>query len=379
MNTNEFVEYILGIEPKNILDLYAYADTNELIDIVYNIQKRKSKSIDVKLLHKLKKYNSLCVHKHSYLLNFFNKLNEENIKYCLVKGKTLSNYLYNDDSRFYKDIDIIVLEDDYRKFCKIAVENDFKNPFLGKNSSVFDEFNYYVNSKYDDVVFEKNIDGLNVIIEVKTHYRNLFDEKMNKYLFDNCVEYSGYKTLPIELMIVIIIYNCYFCYFTEYGIKHKFRLKQIIELHTLLNKFNNERNIKKIFQNHFDIEIYKSVMDFYNSIFYFKNKKILNLFDNYDLRINNFYKKIFGASKNFYPKLLTTNKFSFNNIGRFNKSIIRYFKCTKLKVTKINFDFFENENQMAFFIKFPRVLDNVILELIFIDDKYKEKRVNISK
>ncbi|MCI5745251.1 MAG: nucleotidyltransferase family protein [Erysipelotrichaceae bacterium] len=379
MNAIDFVEYVLGNKQKSISDLYSYADDNELIDVVYNIQKNKSKSIDIRLLHKLKKYNSFSIKKHEYIKDFLNQLNEEKIKYCIVKGRTLSYYLYNDDSRFYKDIDIIVAEDDYRKFCEIAVKNGFRNPFLSSKNTFSNDINYYENSNFDDVIFEKNINDLLVAIEVKTHFRSIYSKEMNSYLFNNCIYFSNYKTLPIDLMIVVVIYNCYFSYYTEYGIRHKFQLKQIVELYMLFNKIKKISDIYDIFQRYFDLSVYDKVIDLYYKIFKLRDKITLSLFDDFNLRLNNFYKSKFDNLEIYYPKLLTINKYSFNNNGRFSKKIVRYFKYEKLKVSKINYDFFENDDIIAIFIKIPRVLDDIVIELTFIDEEYKIKKINISK
>ncbi len=341
---------------------------------------------------KLDMINSIIVRdkgeKSKKIFKICDILSKNKIHYCLVKGPILSYYLYdNFDCRNYDDYDLIIDRNDYIKAIFLLNSLGFYHLF----SKSYPKFNKLSWEEKSRVI--QNIDGddvalinkkENISLEIKTNFRYcnsiLTDELftgVEKINFENQTIYS----LSIEKTIILLIINLYYCFYTEYGVKHKFKYKQIFELSFLIKKYAYIMDAKKIslyFNNNNIINILssslwlvlkctndKNVVNFirktnvdFKSIY--EEYNFENLINDINYRMKAYNDILFKNSKINIPIFLEEDIYPEKRF--FNKKIYlsRTFSLVDVDKT-IRYCIYETYNALHFFVSVDKKLDEYSL------------------
>lgn len=384
----DLVQLIDSIENYDI-DKNAYnsfCDANDLNDFLcfimtkYNILKPlKYKIIEETIIrdkgYKTKKIFQIC-----------DLLYKNKIDYCLVKGPILSFLLY--DSYFlrdYDDYDLIIKKQDYVKAIRLLFNEGFVHPFLNSvpkfyNRSLEQQNRIIENIDGDDVALI-NIKE-NIAFEIKSCFRYC-DSSISDYLFNNTqlLKYQNYNvsTLSITHTFILCVINLYYCFFTDYGVFHKFKYKYIFEL-CLFLKLNAEsiqKDIVQQFIEHFKMKYIfehikwlvvqctneKVVLDFFdnlNAISIFGNEDLEKLLLDKEYRLNVFNTYIHSITKFEYPVYLEDDFYPKKVNFKHKLYIARTFTSDNID-NYLNYTFFETQNAFHIFARIDRKLDEYSL------------------
>lgn len=391
MDTYSFVDFIKYGKYSSIADLFSYAKSNNLVDILNYYCKKYKIKFPIIYQRAYDNTKFLSMNRFEKLKKFLKTLNDNKINYYIIKGPSISKYLYDDlFERLYSDIDIIVSACDYIKLHKCLTKNGFHNAYINNSIPRRSILQFSFNIRGEDIIYSKNVNNFEIGFEIRDTIRLLNLKQMdnfNKHI-ERCT-YGGFdfNQLDLHYTIVLQIIYAYNAYFTEYGVVNNYKIKYIIELYMLLNKYSfiQMNEIKHIFSNLKLNYMYNSIIKVYNLLFIdstvSKRKiafDIYRKFDDANYRLSNYYISLFKSkNKEFVNESFHLS--TFDNEGRFKQKIVRPFTVKNSQNSlKFSYDIFYEEKCYTFFVSFPRLLDDVTFQIILINNKNYQHEVELT-
>lgn len=365
--TDEFISYVFK---ENLIDIFIYYCNKYQIKL----------PIVSKIIHT--NYKTLSKQRFLHLIKYLNELEENKISYYIIKGPVTSKFLYEDlFERYYNDIDIVVDTKDYIKLHEILTKNGFNNAYISNPVNDNKESRFAFNIRGEDIIYSKVIDNFEIGFEIRDTLRLINNNQMkiiNSHIEKTIYENFILNHLNLEYTIILQIMYAYNAYFTEYGVLNNYKIKYLVELNMLLEKYKNI-TIDKISNLFKKLELnymFEKVMEYYYLIFkeYGYEKKenqlniLINLFDDYNNRVKNYYNSLF---KNVPKKAINCsfNLQTFNNIGENRSAIIRSFTNKNIQNSLyFTYDILMDEKFVVFFISFPRTLVDITFQIVLINE-----------
>lgn len=330
------------------------------------------------------KYKNYCIKRKrqlEYVEKITSKLN--NLDLIYIKGPALSYYLYNNSCiRQYKDFDLLINKNAYFDIDRVLKSIGFCHCYLEGQNYNNDDLLLYDGYDIDYMNKEQQFS-----FEIKTEIRffqsltyQCISRNINKFIF---LEKEG-KTLNSKYMLISLISNVYFSFFTRYGIENKFGLNVLIDLIVFINKDNCvllellselDRFNKK------ERNIIETTIALLNSIKKTSDCTCKNVIGSYELN-KLFYDKDYRR-KWFYgyflyneevPNIYITEKniSFFENIDSLYKVRIDKNLCGSKNI-KFSINFYEDKAIIALIFK---QIDDVVYKFSFLNIEGKKSNIN---
>lgn len=392
MLTKDFIDFIKYRKVNSINDLFSYALNEKVMDILIYYCKKYQVNIPKYYILIHNNYKIISRKRFQYLINCFDEMNNNNINYYIIKGPVSSKFLYDDlFERWYSDIDIIVSTKDYVKMHNILIKNKFKNALMNDNISNSSEARFAFNIRGEDIIYSKSINNFEVGFEIRDKIRLLDYNHMkiiNKHIEQSVFDDIKFNHLNLEYVFLLQIVYAYNAYFTEYGLINNYKIKYLIELYILFEKYKNVKisKLSSLFESLNLTYMFDKVMLYYNLIFknyniIEKNNKMCNIFQMFDdsaTRLKNYYISLFNQVQTKVVKSFFELK-SFKNSGENKVSIIRSFtKKNKQNFFYFTYDIFSNDEFVTFFISFPRTLDDITFQIILLNNSNYQYEIELT-
>lgn len=184
------------------------------------------------------KYNTFLsrvvrsIQRNEYNLSIIDKLENENIHCCILKGISVAQYYKNPDYRISSDMDIYIHKTDMRRCIKILKENHFKVEPLGKM--------YHFEAKHP-------VGGL-IEFHIALHHSStqklLFD---NQQIEEDFTEFS-YGNRKLHMLGVNDNAFYLFAHFVKHFVGFGAGLRQLTDFLLYVNKYYDEINWDKLYK-----------------------------------------------------------------------------------------------------------------------------------
>lgn len=349
-------------------------------------------------------------------LKIISELNDECLKekinFVVIKGPALSQLIYNDFSkRIYDDIDIVVSNDDYLKFCFVLEKHGFFNRYAIEYEDYDDtaqevKSNIYKQLNQNDCAFfHKNLKIR--ALEIKTLIRECNFEMTNQLISDSIlinIDNYTFKTLNLNNTFICILLNLYFFFMSRVGVIHKSKLKDIFDAYSFFQKYSTsiDYNYLKCFaDNHkisnkiyfslllinqtFKETIPKDIIDLFSTSTNTPMIDIVQCLTNVDKRIENYIYNVVNNSiknqKQVIKDKMVPRDYDFENASlRNNFQLFRTFNSTLPKLS-IKYDFYTRGKALCFVISIPKIINGYTILLNFYDksDLLKEQKIVIQR
>jgi len=255
-------EYSLNLSDEQIDNLMFEAEKHQLSCLLYDCMNEYCDDISYLEKYKFKVFHRMinCKTKLKYMKDIFDKLNDSNIDYVLLKGYTFKALYPNRDTRLMTDIDIFIKPDSVDQVILLLEEQGYS-----VNKFKTHECNY---------VLEKS-GGIPIELHFRLFSQGMFNAEM--YLDERIFDEShliGYD----DFFVKVPKHEHLVCYSILHMAKHfassGFGYRQLIDLTLYIEKYNNI----------FDYCEIKNILELYN----------MTLFSSYLIDICNrlFNKKI---------------------------------------------------------------------------------------
>ena len=205
----------------------------------------------------------------------------EKIRFVVLKGLPLSNFLYsNIYARQVNDIDILVEEDDFSHMDYLLRTMGFDQILNVKDwdKRQFELLNYPImRLRATNHLFEyiKFLPDNDIYVKIEVHKRiwGIDDDKISEFFWHTQeIDIDGTKITTFDELhtLIFLFLNCYQNTQSSYAIQGKITLRDFVDIHTMLQKYEGKYdwNILKKHANRLKIEQYiaavaRDLYDFY--------------------------------------------------------------------------------------------------------------------
>lgn len=236
-------------------EFFGIIKQQKIYNIVYRcIQNCISEDFDEKFKKSFYNYKNKIDDLISEALKINFKLNNNEVNTCLVKGFVLSYIIYGDIySRNFSDLDFLVDKNSQYNCCEMIRKMGYKE----HNIELFRN-DYYISQNAIVVYYlsdiEKQFKKDNIYVELKKE-TGKFSQEVRKSLLNSInVDIDGVicSTLSLSDTFLLLIDNTYKNFFSDYGKKHDFIIRDLLDFYGFVVKY------KKLFNEEFLIVIKKA-------------------------------------------------------------------------------------------------------------------------
>lgn len=180
-----------------------------------------------------------------------NVFENNGIKFVISKGVALATHLYEDPLlRNNNDIDIVVKTADFFKACTLLEQLGYEEFCLGNirkySHKLINKANYYAANSSNCKFIKKGF----IKIELKDEIFHIDSEDISKWIdnsLNSTIENISFPTFSFEGIFINTLVNSQKNLCGPFGIKHDYKLKDIVELYLLI--LRNKDKINQEFVN----------------------------------------------------------------------------------------------------------------------------------